>query len=51
MLKYVLPITESHETSLRELTEKIRALGGDDHTPITIEADGEPVYIYIAGGG
>lgn len=45
-MDYILEPNESHTVSLRELTEKIRSLGGDEDSLFTVEADGEPVYIY-----
>jgi hypothetical protein len=38
--------TRSFDTTLREFTSRVKALGGDEDTVITIEADGEPVYVY-----
>ena len=46
-MKDLDPPDDSHTTTLRELAARIDALGGNEDTPIVIEADGEPVSIYL----
>ena len=38
-----------YETTLRKLLAAVEAVGGDLDTALTIEADGEPVYITAHG--
>ena len=45
-MEYIFDHLSQHHTTLAELKEKIQAVGGDENTPITIEADGEQVYVY-----
>jgi hypothetical protein len=46
-MELLLPMDDRHELTLADLYRLVKAQGGNLRTPLVIEADGEPVYIYM----